>query len=143
MTREDMAKLAQARAQGAPAAVDPCRVYDAKGTYIYISEDVPELDMCRPCAEKIIERRGAKGDQIETFIGGELADAIHHCGGCEVPLLDTLTRSGALDELEHWERYGTPNTPSEWAEFDRMVEGIADEHLPRVEKLLASQGGAT
>ncbi len=136
MNREMMLALAQERAVGAATPVDPCRVYDSSGTYIYFSDNAPDLDLCHGCADELVARRNQLGDNIETFPGGEEADVIHHCGGCGIPILDALTPSGAADELEHWEHFGLPRSQDCWRDFARMVEGLDEGLLPRVSALL-------
>jgi len=138
MTREQMIAIVTERSAGATPAVDPCRVYDASGAYVWFDENATELDVCERCADKLVERRSTGTDSIEVFPRGEKTDVIHSCGGCGCPLLDVLTKDGAEDELSHWETHGAPKDAGEWREFGLMVQSIPDEHLPRVVPFLST-----
>jgi hypothetical protein len=135
MTRDQMKTIVAERARGAREAVDPCRVFDKDGTYLYFNDDANDLDMCLACAEKLLERREIETDRLVEMEGDE-SDTLHFCGGCGAPIDEALTRSGAADELEHWEDHGLPSTPDDWSEFLRMVNGLDEALLPRVDALL-------
>lgn len=109
-----------ARALDAYANIDPPFVCWLSG-----DGDDQSLDYCRSCAEtKVAE---GSGDDISSSCGPYYgADSCLHCEDCGCVLDYTLSRHGALSELDHFE-VSPPSAPLKHDtafHLARMVEAV-------------------
>ncbi len=148
MTRKELVKAVSERMAGSPEASRHTHLECWCPDREHRRDDYDHGCFCPACAAKEAVRLGYPDTDTEPETEGA-DDGPQWCErcGCLITLRSTpdeewgITPDGALEELEHYEtglgfQKGEPKTPGDWRVFLLLVDSIADEHLPRVERVV-------
>lgn len=151
MTREEMVAIVSERMAGSQEAARHTHIECFCRGRVHRRDDYDEGCFCPDCAAKAAVDLGYPATDTEPETEGP-DDGPRWCQTCGrlITLRDTsdlawgITPDGALEELQHYEsglgfEKGEPKTPDGWRVFLLCVDAIAEEHLPRVERVIASR----
>lgn len=149
MTREELIAIVTERMAGSQPAARHTHIECWCPDRAHRREDYDEGCYCPDCAAKAAVALGYPATDTELETEGP-DDGPRWCQECGrlITLRDDperpwgITSDGALEELVHYEsglgaERGEPKTPDDWRVFLLCVDAIAEEHLPRVEAVVA------
>lgn len=135
--RATMLSVVAERAQGSPEAAAHTHIECHCPGHVHRTGRYEEGCFCPNCAVAEAIERGLAARDTEPENVDEPDDTPQWCERCGRLISSAITPDGAGEELSRWETRA-PRNAEEWRDFALCVSAIAEEHLPRVARVIAS-----